>query len=39
MSRRKVTFKNNYLAAALTGTADARFMVENPPACGLIPLL
>jgi hypothetical protein len=35
----KVTFKNNSLAVALTAEPDARFMVENPPACGLIPLL
>jgi hypothetical protein len=31
--------ENRYLTDALTAAADARFMVENLPACGLIPLL
>jgi hypothetical protein len=34
----KVTLENNSLAVALTARADASFMVENPPACGPIPL-
>src|SRR5215211_3249845 len=39
MAAAKVTLENNSLAVVLTPGADAAFMVENPPACGPIPLL